>query len=166
MATPRIRRGFILLDPERIPRWAYGRASTIKGSFKYGVLLKTLSSITSKVEHVDLIVEGSVAVSIYGDRIGKGHGYGDLEYGILAELGLVNPSTPVFTSVHDLQVFNNRLPKDPHDVSVNTIATPTRILTTIGSRRRPKGILWNLLDRRKLEEVPILRELAEARGHG
>ncbi len=38
MPTPRIKEGFLMLDPSRIPRQYYGEASTIRGAFKWGGL--------------------------------------------------------------------------------------------------------------------------------
>ncbi len=161
MPTPRIRNGFLLLDPSTIPGRSYKEASTIKGAFRYGKPLKTIDALTAWIERVDFIVEGSVAVNTRGDRLGKGHGYGDLEWGILGELGLVEDNTPVATTVHDLQVFNSRLPQDPHDVPVDYIATPTRLIKVNERRNKPSGIIWSILDKEKIEEIPILKELAE-----
>lgn len=39
-----------------------------------------------------------------GFRIGKGEGYADLEYGMMASMGAVDDSTVVVTIVHDCQV--------------------------------------------------------------
>ena len=166
MPTPRIRSGFLLLDPRVIPRSAYRVAATIRGAFRYGRLLSTLGELEAHLPAVDLIVEGSVAVSVFGDRIGKGEGYGDLEFGILRELGLVEDSTPVFTSVHDLQVFHEPLPQSPHDVPVDAIFTPTRSIRVEARRPRPPGILWEALSSEKLREIPLLRELARRAGRG
>ncbi len=159
MPTPRIKRGFILLDPSRIPRGSYVRASTIRGAFRFGVVLDSLGALRASIPNVDLIVEGSVAVSIYGHRIGKGHGYGDLEWGILRELGKVSEDVEVMTTVHDLQVFDRPLPQSPHDLGVDVIATPRRLLHTLSAPNRPPGILWDRLSKEKIKEIPILYEL-------
>lgn len=160
MPTPRLRSGFLLLDPGSIPRTAYRQASTIRGAFKYGRLLKSLSDLESAVGRVDFIVEGSVAVNRWGERLGKGEGYGELEYAILLESGIIEPDVPIATSVHDIQVLEQRLPQDPWDVPVDIIATPTRLIRVRERPKRPPGILWSLLPRSKLEEIPLLRELA------
>lgn len=39
-----------------------------------------------------------------GFRIGKGEGYADMEYGMMASMGAVDESTQVVTVVHDCQV--------------------------------------------------------------
>lgn len=156
MPTPRLRDGFLLLDPDKIPRSEYGRASTIKGAFSYGVKLG-LDGLR-EIGRVDFILEGSVVVNRWGERIGKGEGYGELEFAILRELGLVDDNTPISTTVHDLQVTVERLPQDPWDVPIDYILTPTR---TIRAERgpRPKGVLWGLLPEEKVVEIPILGEL-------
>ena len=156
MPTPRIRQGFLLLDPSKIPKRLYSKASTIRGAFIYGMKLDTVDKLLN-INNIDLIVEGSVAVDEEGRRIGKGEGYGDIEYGILSELSLVG-NAPVYSTVHDLQVLPPPIPQDPWDVPLNASFTPSRELR-FETPKRPKGILWNLLDPKKLEEIPLLREL-------
>ncbi len=158
MPTPRIRKGFLLLDPSRIPAHAIAKASTIRGAFSYGILLDSVKKLRS-LGRIDLIVEGSVAVDVEGRRIGKGEGYGDIEYGILSELGLVDVRTPMFTTVHDLQVLQPPLPQDPWDASLNAIYTPSREYRVKEVINRPKGIIRELLEPRKIEEIPLLKEL-------
>ncbi|WP_290598187.1 MULTISPECIES: 5-formyltetrahydrofolate cyclo-ligase [unclassified Archaeoglobus] len=154
MPTPRIKEGFLLLNPKKISD--FSRASTIKGAFELGERL-TLEEIKEMV--IDLIVEGSVAVNSFGERIGKGMGYGELEFGILLELGVIDRDVPIATTVHEIQVLDESLPQEPYDVPVDYIITPKR---TIRASRgeRPDGIYWNLLDQQKLEEIPVLKELA------
>ncbi|HEY7280169.1 MAG TPA: 5-formyltetrahydrofolate cyclo-ligase, partial [Actinomycetota bacterium] len=67
MAVPRLRdeRPFRLLDPERLtvtPR----RAASIRGSSSAGIAVRV-----EEVEHVDLVVCGTVAVNRSGARLGK-----------------------------------------------------------------------------------------------
>ena len=153
MPTPRIKEGFLLLDPRRISD--YGRASTIRGAFEYGrkISLDDLEDL-----RVDFIVEGSVAVNIFGERLGKGKGYGELEFAVLLEIGAVDRNVPIATTVHEIQVLNERLPQNPYDVPVDYIVTPRKILRAERGER-PAGILWDLLDEKKLKEIGILQEL-------
>ncbi|KAB1260731.1 Methenyltetrahydrofolate synthase domain-containing protein [Camelus dromedarius] len=111
---------------------------------------------------VDLVVVGSVAVSekgahlvlhfrdahslhcLLGWRIGKGEGYADLEYAMMVSMGAVGPGTPVVTIVHDCQVVN--IPEtllEDHDLTVDYILTPTRVITTGCERPKPTGITWS-----------------------
>lgn len=116
MATPRLRSGFIIIDPSRV-RGVEDYASTIKGAFKLGL-------IVDKPPKPDLIVTGCVAVDREFNRLGKGGGYGDREITLARSLyGYI----PVATTIHDLQ-FVYRIPVEEHDVSVDIVATPTRLM--------------------------------------
>ena len=121
MATPKMRNGFLLLNPSLIPPNRIFEASTIRGAFKHGRFVNP-----SDVK-VDLFVAGSVAVSQDGGRLGKGTGYSDQEYAILKKAGSLSPGTMVVTTVHDVQIVE-KIPRDEWDVSVGVIVTPTRII--------------------------------------
>jgi len=153
MPTPRIREGFLVLDPSRIPNDQYKFASTIKGAFIYGQ--KVHPKFLPKI---DMIVLGSVAVSLNGARIGKGEGYGELEFAILLEYGKISKDVTIFTSVHDIQIVD-RIPVEPFDVSVDFIATPTTIYEITNKHERPNGIIWDLLSEEKINEIPLLKEM-------
>ena len=161
MATPRIREGFIVLDPSKIPSFLYEKAATIRGAFQLGrkIGLDELRELGG----IDLIVTGSVAVDQQGHRIGKGEGYAELEYAILRELGLVSDDTPIATTVHDIQIVE-QIPREPYDLVVDYIATPTRTIETRSGEKKPPGILWDILPCEKMREIPILIELAKRKG--
>jgi len=153
MPTPRLKKDFILLDPRKIPRKSNVVASTIKGSFKYGKFCHL-----KELPQVDLIVAGSVAVSKDGVRIGKGGGYSEIEYGILREIDAVREETPIFTTVHDVQIVDD-VPKEPHDLTVDAIITPTKIIRVKRRHKQPEGIFWEKITQNHLREIPILLEL-------
>ncbi len=154
MASPRLRKGFILVDPRNIPRAAIPRASTISGAFEFG------RPVTLDVPPIDLKVAGSVAVDVYGGRVGKGGGFSDLEFGILKTLGAIDESTPIVTTVHDLQIVEN-VPMLKHDVPVDYIVTPTHSIRTQRKYPRPDGIYWDLLEEDKIKSIPLLREILQ-----
>ena len=154
MAVPRLAadRPFLLLDPERLavsPR----RAASIRGAAEEGRPVRVRD-----VERVDLVVCGTVAVNRSGARIGKGGGYSDLEYALLAETGAVDDDTAIATTVHPLQVLPGRLPETAHDFRVDLVVTPDGVVRT-GVRRRPAGVLWDHLDKERIATIPALREL-------
>ncbi len=154
MPTPRIKEGFILLEPSNIPSKFYREASTIKGAFKFGQKVHP-----KDLPKIDLIVLGSVAVSVKnGARIGKGEGYGELEYGILMEYGKIDDNVTIVTTVHEVQLVEE-IPVEAYDVSVDYIITPERIIKVIERHSRPKGIIWELLNEDKIKEIPLLLEL-------
>ena len=157
--TPRISEGFLLLDPRRVPSWLYREASTIPGSFRYGTKVEP-----DEIPEVDLVVAGSVVVSVFGERLGKGEGYSEIEYGILFEYGKLSEEVPIVTTVHDVQVVEFRIPLEPWDVTVDFVFTPTRTIKCESERRRPRGILWDYLDIEKMEAIPTLKALAKKKG--
>ena len=149
--TPRLKGAFRKLDPARIPRERYDEAATLKRGGEWGEDL-ALDALPG----IDLVVMGSVAVTRDGRRLGKGHGYADLEYAILRELG--NPAVPVVTTVHRLQVLEG-FPTEPHDLPVSLIATEEELIEVSNPPPAPQGIDWDLLPDEALEEMPVLAEL-------
>jgi 5-formyltetrahydrofolate cyclo-ligase len=123
MATPKLRQGFLLIDPKNIPSNRIFEASSIRGAFKYG------RSIEPDKVKVDLFIAGSVAVSPDGGRLGKGTGYSDQEHSILKNAGSLTAQTQIITTVHDTQIVE-KIPKEEWDIPVDFIVTPTKIIHT------------------------------------
>jgi len=108
------------------------------------------------------LVAGSVAVDPRGARLGKGGGYSDLEFALAAERGAVDAQTLVVTTVHDAQVVRGGIPMTAHDVPVDVVATPTRLIRTRRAFRRPAGIRWEELSAAQLAAMPPLAALGRA----
>lgn len=153
MPTPRISAGFLRLDSKRIPKQMIRKAISISGAFKIGQRIPV-----SKLPTVDLVVAGSVAVSLEGGRIGKGEGYSEIEYGVLRESGLVDDHVKIATTVHDCQLVG-AFPIERHDLPVDYVLTPTKLYETKTRLPRPKGIYWELVTPEMLRKIPILEEL-------
>lgn len=153
MPTPRLKLGFLILDPSKIQRKAYYEASTIHGAFKYGRVCNL-----EDIPRIDLVVVGSVAVSNEGVRVGKGGGYSEIEYGVLREIGAVKDDTAIFTTVHDIQVVDF-VPKESYDLTVNAVITPTKIIRINNVGERPRGILWEKISFKRVKEIPVLMKL-------
>jgi len=153
MPTPRLKEGFLILDPSKISRKSYEHASTIRGAFLYGEKV-----LPEDLPRIDFIVTGSVAVTKDGLRLGKGGGYSELEWAILMEYGKVEQSTPIATNVHDLQIVE-WLPKESYDITVDIIATPTKTIKVEKRPKRPSGIIWDLLPGEKIRDIPLLARL-------
>ena len=155
MAVPRLRKEqcFVELDPAQLPI-PPDKASTISGASRYGRPV-----YVAEMHPVDLVISGSVAVNRQGVRIGKGGGFADLEYGLAVAAGIVQPGTPVVSTVHPMQVLDEDLPMTHHDVPLNYVVTPEEIITCPGGLPLPKGIYWEDLDRRKINQIPLLKKL-------
>jgi 5-formyltetrahydrofolate cyclo-ligase len=116
MASPRLKKGFILINPARVKE-KERFTSTIKGAFKFGVEVHDFPK-------PDLVVEGSVAADMHGHRLGKGYGYGDME---IQTLKRMFGKVLVAITVHDIQVVKE-VPFEEKDEKVSVIVTPTRVI--------------------------------------
>jgi 5-formyltetrahydrofolate cyclo-ligase len=162
MAVPRLaeRDPFFVLDPAGLadpPR----KAASIKGASRSA---RTVA--LDDMEPVDLVVTGCVAVGEDGARLGKGGGFSDLEFALAAAAGLVGPRTIVVTTVHEVQVQSaGAIPTTPHDIHVDLVATPTRVLRCPRGRghRLPK-LAWSQLTDDKVAAIPLLGELRPSPG--
>ncbi|XP_051726999.1 methenyltetrahydrofolate synthase domain-containing protein isoform X1 [Ctenopharyngodon idella] len=155
--TPRLRTGLFnrIIPPKGATKQELRVCSTSQGIKDFSVPI----GLDDKVQ-VDLVVVGSVAVSDKGYRIGKGEGFADMEYALMACMGAVGESTMVVTIVHDCQVMD--IPEElieSHDLTVNFILTPTRIIKTECKHPKPQGIIWSKLDTEVLKKIPILKTL-------
>jgi 5-formyltetrahydrofolate cyclo-ligase len=157
MAVPRLAEDnpFFVLDPDRLeesPR----SASSIKGASRVG-----RTAPVEDLEPVGLVVVGSVAVSEDGARLGKGGGFSDLEYVIARAAGLISAETTVATTVHELQIVGRGdIPMTDHDVPVDLVVTPDRVLDCRdGPHRHPDRIVWEDLSEEKIAAIPLLQRL-------
>ncbi|XP_007992466.3 methenyltetrahydrofolate synthase domain-containing protein isoform X4 [Chlorocebus sabaeus] len=155
--TPRLRTGLFnkITPPPGATKDILRKCATSQGVRSYSVPIGLDSRVL-----VDLVVVGSVAVSEKGWRIGKGEGYADLEYAMMVSMGAVSKETPVVTIVHDCQVVD--IPEElleEHDITVDYILTPTRVIATGCERPQPMGITWSKISREMMEKIPVLRSL-------
>ena len=159
MAVPRLRdeRCFYELDPAELDD--IERAPTVSNVADYASQVGPVA-----VPEIDLVVSGSVAVTEDGARIGKGEGFSDLEFAVLAELGLVTDRTVVATTVHERQIVGGpsgavesaSIPVDDHDVPMDWVVTPERTVETGTHYARPDGVDWTALSADRIEEIPVL----------
>lgn len=154
-AQPRLRdeRPFLRLDPAEIPPAELDRAPTVSHVDDYATPVGP-----DAVPSLDLVVCGSVAVDERGGRVGKGEGFSDLEFAVLAELGAVTDDTLVATTVHGRQVLD-AVPRDAHDVPMDLVVTPERVVETETEYDRPTGVDWSLVDDEQVAETPVLADL-------
>jgi 5-formyltetrahydrofolate cyclo-ligase len=152
MAVPKLVEDelFRLLDPPRLTT-APRKAASIKGSEAEGIPTEL-----DALEHLDLVVCGTVAVNRAGVRVGKGGGFSDLELALCIEQGVIDDDTVIVTTVHDLQVLDEDLPETEHDFRVDLVVTPTEVIRC-PRVPRPAGVLWDHLDDDKIAAIPALR---------
>ena len=148
----RAERCFLELDPARIGPNVW-RAVSMRGALKYGRPVAP-----QEMHPIDLVLIGSVAVSRQGARVGSGTGASDLEYALLRRAGKVREYTPIVTTVHPLQVLDDRIAMRAHDVPVDFLVTPEHVIAAPSLYPRPRGILWDLLPDERIRAIPALRK--------
>jgi 5-formyltetrahydrofolate cyclo-ligase len=162
MAVPRLAETdpFFVLDPARLadpPR----KAASIKNASRSAQRVPL-----DRMEPVELVVSGCVAVGEDGARLGKGGGFSDLEFALAAAAGLVGARTRVVTTVHDAQVQPaGAIPTVAHDMHVDIVVTPTRVIEC----PRPRGhrlptLRWSELTDEKIAAIPLLQALRDGSG--
>lgn len=154
VAIPRLRgeRCFVELDPQRLGTQIL-RVANLRGALQLGRVIPP-----QEMRTIDLIVCGSMAVTRQGARIGNGGGYGDLEYALLRTEGKIREYTPIVTTVHPLQVVEDRLPMRGHDIPIDFIITPSQVLAAPSLHPRPRGIIWEILREERILTIPLLRK--------
>jgi 5-formyltetrahydrofolate cyclo-ligase len=158
MAVPRLAgpEPFFALDPAHLsepPR----KAASISGAAR-----SARRVALAELPAVDLVVMGSVAAAEDGARLGKGGGFADLEFALASAAGLIGPGTVSVTTVHEIQLRPaGAIPVTSHDVPVDLIVTPERVIDCRG-RRRPRAaasIIWDDLTDEKIAAIPLLAAL-------
>ncbi len=156
MAVPRLRdeKPFRELNPDKLKD--IKKAVSIKGGMSGG--------IPTEVEGlplIDLIIAGSVAVHRDGRRLGKGGGYSDLEFALASQYGKITDRTIIVTTVHPLQVTDQDIPVERHDIPVDFIVTPETVIETKTKYPRPSGIFPEILSEDYIENIPAIAKLVK-----
>jgi 5-formyltetrahydrofolate cyclo-ligase len=157
VTTYAIKRGFVEIRPEYVP----------PGFEEYAVLLDAMERVGKPITlreiaaqyTFDLLVTGASAINRSGVRFGKGHGYFDLEWAMLNDIGAVNPGTPIVGVIHDVQLIDVELDASPHDVVCDIIVTPTRTIRVPNVVKPASGVLWQYVTPETMDAIPVLHEL-------
>jgi 5-formyltetrahydrofolate cyclo-ligase len=98
--------------------------------------IRALRRLGQPLTHpVNLILIGSVAADLRGNRIGKGSGYGDQEIAFLRSHRLLTPHYRIATLVHPLQIVQNLAPlMSSQDIACHYLLTPEGIISTSSNK--------------------------------
>uniref|UniRef100_A0A672SLD4 Methenyltetrahydrofolate synthase domain-containing protein n=1 Tax=Sinocyclocheilus grahami TaxID=75366 RepID=A0A672SLD4_SINGR len=132
----------LLVPTPRLKTGLFNRIITPKGATKEE--LRVCSTSQVNLLHLLQLTNSLCLRVLKSYRIGKGEGFADMEYAMMACMGAVCESTVVVTIVHDCQVVD--IPEElieSHDLTVDFILTPTRIIKTECTHPKPQGIIWS-----------------------
>jgi len=150
---------YLRLDPAALSRAhvSFELAATPQGFMEHGERLEF-----EEVAPLDFCVVGSVAVSRAGGRTGKGAGFADLETAIFRELGVITASTPMATTIHSIQLVDDRhIVIEPHDSPLDFVATEAELIVTGNTMNRPMGVDWSKVRADQFETIPFLAQLRD-----
>lgn len=161
MTTYGIRRGFLFFEGGQVRKTKADFMATLDGAEIFGrrLSLKELSDL----KRIDMLVTGAAAVTMDGIRLGKGHGFFDVEWGIFTDLKMIDDKTITVTVVDDTQIVDYHFQPSEYDTITDYIITPTRMIKVKPRYKRPAGIHWDTLKRELYDTIPPLQELAKLR---
>ena len=88
----------------------------------YGILEPAINKADQSYSSlIDLVIVPGIAFDLSGNRIGFGKGYYDF---FLSQL---NGKIPIIALAYDFQI-KNKIPSEPHDIKMDYIISPTRII--------------------------------------
>lgn len=154
MAIVHIALGYHYFAPGSVPEGQERFAGTHDGSLIFGenVDLEFLMSLPRP----DFYVTGAAVMNRDGARWGKGHGYGDVQWGIFYEAGLVDQSTPVIVCTHDYVIVDEEIPTTERDLTADWIVTPTEVIEVDNPLPKPTvGIDYEALDDEFAKELAL-----------
>jgi 5-formyltetrahydrofolate cyclo-ligase len=157
MPGPSLRNGFYLLKAHTIPFPELSIAATYKGLEKFGQLI---SNETIKKNSIDLLVADALTVDQQGTRLGDSKGFVDLSFGILSELGAIQPDAMILAVVTEEQITNDMLPREKWDVKMNGAVTPTGHVEFDIDQIDGK-IYWEALPKERIKKISPLWKLAQ-----
>jgi 5-formyltetrahydrofolate cyclo-ligase len=117
VVLPRMKGFLEIREPRNIKE-----AAAIKGFLTYG------KQLTSDIK-IDLFIQGAVAVDRFGNRLGKGTGFGDKEWEYLKRKDLLSNKCKVVCVVHNLQIVDDLSDiMNYYDKKADYIITPEEII--------------------------------------
>jgi 5-formyltetrahydrofolate cyclo-ligase len=161
VATHRIRRGFVILDPRRIAEDKYEYASCLDGMEKPGIgRHATLAQMQEEGTKVDVFILGSFAVSSRGSPIPFGNDFSRAQWFLLADREIASEDTPIITIVHESQIVDEEVDGGEHSIRCNFVITPAKHIE-IKEAKKPniKTMSFDIFPKEVMNTVPPLQEL-------
>ena len=164
VATYKLQRGFVLLDPERIGEDRLEMASWLDGMERPGIGRHV--SLAQIADKVDLCVTGVLAITGEGVILQPTPQCFEIQWGMLSDRKLLNPKTPIVALAHCCQVVDdevvmpvNIMSDGPRRIRPDFIATPEKVIEVHGTERSVQEFKVERLDPKLVTGIPPLQEL-------
>jgi 5-formyltetrahydrofolate cyclo-ligase len=142
VATHGMQRGFVLLDPRRIPEEKYEQASWLDGMERAGIGRHiSLAQMTEENIKVDFAVTGCFMATSKGVPIGDDVSLFRLQWYILRDRGVIDNKVAVAVVAHDCQILPQAEKDIPQDAQFNYdwICTPTGLINVSTAKKPNNG---------------------------
>lgn len=167
VATYRLRRGFILLNPARIDETKHHLAACLDGMEKPGLGRPvTLAQMRDEGLKIDLCVTGGLIFNVQGVTIWEGQNLFEVQWALLQDMGVLPTDAPVAAIAHACQVVDEaRLsmevikPTRPGEVQCDFVITPEAMFHVTGAIRPTGSLNFDTVDPDGLQHIPPLQEL-------
>jgi 5-formyltetrahydrofolate cyclo-ligase len=167
VGTYRLRRGFVMLNPQRIGQENLVMASLLDG-MERPEIGRHLSLAQMKDEgiHVDLCVIGGLAFNTQGVTVWEGHGLFEVQWALLHDMKVIAEQVPVVAVVHQCQVVDESdygleriMAEKAGEVQCDFIVTPEKTIEVRGAVKPTTGVQFEAMDPQALDNIPPLQEL-------
>jgi 5-formyltetrahydrofolate cyclo-ligase len=167
VGTYRLRRGFVMLNPQRIRGEDLDMASLLDGMERPGIGRHlSLAQMKDEGIHVDLCVTGGLAFNIQGVIVWEGHGLFEVQWALLHDMKVVAEHVPVVAVAHQCQVVDESdygletiKAEKAGEVQCDFLITPEKIIEVQGAVKPTTGVQFETLDPQALDNIPPLQEL-------
>ncbi|KAF1842311.1 uncharacterized protein K460DRAFT_291668 [Cucurbitaria berberidis CBS 394.84] len=167
VATYRLRRGFVLLNPARISEDKYELAACLDGMEKPGVgRAVSLAQIRDEDLCVDMCLIGGLAFNKQGVVIWEGQALFEVQWALLQDIKRLASKVPVVAVAHTCQVVDEAQlgverinPDKAGEVQCDYVVTPESSYQVEVPYRPTSGIDFDTIDPEALNNIPLLQEL-------
>ncbi|KAF2132030.1 hypothetical protein P153DRAFT_382923 [Dothidotthia symphoricarpi CBS 119687] len=165
VATYRLRRGFVLLDPARISDDRYRLAACLDGMEKAGRPV-TLAQLRDEGLKVDMCVIGGLVFNERGVTIWEGQSLFEVQWALLQDIGTLDAKTLVVAVAHTCQVVDEAqlglesiTPGKTGEVQCDFVVTSERVIEVDSAVKSTGGVNFDAVDPDAINSIPPLQEL-------
>lgn len=167
VGTYRLRRGFVMLSPQRISDEKLEMASLLDGMERPGIGRHlSLAQMKDEGIHVDLCVIGGLAFNTQGVTVWEGHGLFEVQWAVLYDMKVIAEQIPVVAIVHQCQVVDEAdygleriRAEKAGEVQCDFVVTPEKTIEVQGAVKPTTGVQFETIDPQALDNIPPLQEL-------
>lgn len=167
VATYRLRRGFVLLNPASIDEDKYALAACLDGMEKPGFGRPvSMAQLQDENVLIDLCATGGLVFNEQGVVVWEGAALFEVQWALLRDIKRLAVNVPVVAIAHACQVADEaqlgveKIVSDkPGEVQCDYVVTPDRVFHVMEPYRPTGSIDFSTIDKEALHNIPPLQEL-------